>query len=152
MVHQSRSAADTSDKVPWSLFKTAWLCWMCHGGVVVLVFHLRFAEVHCMHSRSWTCVLPGRMLACPHSSVHIGIHLYAHLDTFLSGQCMHLGTLHRGWNTQLCVHLLGLGPSDVSIDFVAIFITIVLYIHPIINVHPIISCHHTKFKPSECFC
>ena len=53
--HQSRSAAYTSGGVPRSLFKTTWLCWMYQlynmqhvVCVLVMVQHLRLAEVHCM--------------------------------------------------------------------------------------------------------
>ena len=42
--HQSRSATYTSSRVPFSLFKTAWLCWC------MMAQHLRLAEVHCMSS------------------------------------------------------------------------------------------------------
>ena len=41
------------------------------------------------------------------------------LQTFntQSGQYIHLGSLHRGWNTQLLhAHLLGPGSSDVPIS------------------------------------
>ena len=55
--HQSRSATYTSGSVPRSLFKIAWLCWIMTalqhaacGGVLVMVQHLRLAEVHCMSS------------------------------------------------------------------------------------------------------
>ena len=56
-VHQSRSATYTFGRVPRSLFKTA--CWMLDApalqhaacvGVLVMVQHLRLAEIHCMHS------------------------------------------------------------------------------------------------------
>ena len=42
--HQSRSATYSSSRVPFSLFKTAWLCWC------MMAQHLRLAEVHCMSS------------------------------------------------------------------------------------------------------
>ena len=117
--HQSRSTAYTSCRVPRSLFKTAWLCWMYQLSSIQCVWCAGDGEAPQtgwgpLHVQSWIHALPKRAFGRPHSLVHGGVHWHAAWGSFQSGRCTHLSTPHKGWSTPLlCVLRLGLGPSGI---------------------------------------